>query len=82
MTHTDAARTVLLEIARREQGAVEVALYWDPNASTATVTVWNWGSGACLRLQATAGQAKHAFDHPYAYAAAQGVARRDVLRAA
>jgi len=82
MPHTDAARIGLLEIARREQGAVEVALYWDPHDAAATVVVWNWSSGACLRLEARADEAKYAFDHPYAFATAQGIARCDVLRAA
>src|SRR3712207_9027332 len=66
--------------SRREHGAVEVTLFWDPNASRATVVVWNWSSGECLQLQAAAGQAKYAFTHPYAYAATQGVVEREVLR--
>ena len=72
----------LLEVARREQGPVEVALFWDPSSCTATVVVWNWGSGACLQLSARPEQAKYAYTHPYAYAAAQGVSEQDLLRAA
>ncbi len=82
MPRTDVDPIPLLEVARREQGAVEVALFWDPVASTATVVVWNWNSGACLRLHAEPAQAKYAYTHPYAYAAAQGVPRADLLRAA
>ena len=82
MPRHEADRIELLEIARREQGPVEVALFWDPNASRATVVVWNWSSGACLQMQADSEQAKYAFTHPYAYAAAQGVPEREVLLAA
>ena len=75
-------QAVLLEIARREHGPVEVALFWDPSSSSATVVVWNWSSGACLQPPARAEQATYAFTHPYAYAAAQGVSERNLLRAA
>ncbi len=74
-------RRQLLEVARREQGPVEVDLYWDPDVAQATVVVWNWSSGACLRLEAGPEQAKYAYTHPYAYAATRGVPARDVLLA-
>ncbi len=82
MPRSATARMPLREVAPREQGAVEVALFWDPIAATATVVVWNWSSGACLRLHAEPARAKYAYTHPYAYAAAQGVPRPDLLRAA
>jgi hypothetical protein len=70
------------EVAQREQGQVEVALFWNRDTSMATVVVWNWGSGTCLQMNAEPGQAKYAFTHPYAYAAACGVSAHDVRRAA
>ncbi len=82
MPRSDADRVGLLEVARREQGPIEVALFWDPGSSGATVVVWNWSTGACLQLLAEPRQAKYAYTHPYAYAAAQGIPERDVLRAA
>ena len=82
MSRSDAGQVGLLELARREQGPIEVALFWDPESAGATVVVWNWSTGACLRLLAEPRQAKYAYTHPYAYAAAQGVPERDVLRAA
>ncbi|MGY1634102.1 hypothetical protein ACI784_20550 [Geodermatophilus sp. SYSU D01186] len=72
----------LLELARREQGAVEVALFWDQRTSNAVVVVWNWSSGVCLQLQADPDQAGYAFAHPYAFAAASGVPSGDILQAA
>jgi hypothetical protein len=72
----------VVEVAQREQGQVEVALFWDRDTSMATVVVWNWSSGTCLRMNAEPGQAKYAFTHPYAYAAASGVSGHDVLPAA
>ena len=82
MPRSDAGQVGLLEVARREHGPIEVTLYWDVESSRATVVVWNWSSGACLRLEARADEAKYAFDHPYAFATAHGIARCDVLRAA
>ena len=72
----------LLELARREQGAVEVALLWDQRTSNAVVVVWNWSSGVCLQLEANPDQAGYAFAHPYAFAAASGVPSGDILQAA
>jgi hypothetical protein len=82
MPRTDSGRAGLLELARRQQGPVEVTLYWDRDAARATVVVWNWASGACLQLNTKPEQAKYAFTHPYAYAAAHGVPEQDLLRAA
>ncbi|SFU06960.1 hypothetical protein SAMN05660657_05341 [Geodermatophilus amargosae] len=82
MALSERTRRELLEVARREQGPVEVALFWDPDLASATVVVWNWSSGACLRLQADPEEAKYAYTHPYAYAATRGVPARDVLLAA
>jgi hypothetical protein len=70
------------EVAQREQGQVEVALFWNPDTSVATVVVWNWSSGTCLQMNAEPGQAKYAFTHLYAYAAACGVPAHAVRRAA
>ena len=81
MLLSDPGPVRLLELARREQEAVEVTLFWDREASMATVVVWNWDSGACLQLNAEAEQARYAFTHPYAYAAAHGVSQRDLRRA-
>ncbi len=72
----------LLEVTRREQGAVEIALLWDPDECLATVVVWNWSSESCLQLVAGPAEAKYAFMHPFAYAAAQGVPDRDILLSA
>ena len=72
----------LLELARREHGAVEVALFWDTRTGGALVVVWNWSSGVCLQLEVRADQAGYAFAHPYAFAAASGVPSGDILQAA
>jgi len=72
----------LLELARREQGVVEVALFWDRGTGEAVVVVWSWSSGVCLQLEADADQAGYAFAHPYAFAAASGVPSGAILQAA
>jgi hypothetical protein len=81
MTGSDLQQVRVLELARREQGQVEVALFWSRDTSMATVVIWNWSSGTCLQLNAEPGQARYAFTHPYAYAAACGVPKHDLLRA-
>jgi hypothetical protein len=75
-------RSGLLEMARREQGPVEVALFWDRGTGGAVVVVWNWSSGACLQLEVQAERAGYAFTHPYAYAGAHGVRQDDILQVA
>jgi len=72
----------MVELARREQGAVQIALVWDRDSATTTVVVWNWSSMTCLQLNTDPEQAAYAFTHPYAYAAAQGVPSRELLLAA
>jgi hypothetical protein len=46
------------------------------------VAVWNWNSGACLQVEADADRAGCAFRHPYAFAAAHGIPRDDILQVA
>jgi hypothetical protein len=82
MARSDGQQIRVLEVAQREQGHVEVALFWNRDTSMAIVVVWNWSSGTCLQMNAEPGRAKYAFTHPYAYAAACGVSEQDVLRAA
>ena len=73
---TDGSR--LLELARRQQGPVEVALLWDRRTGGAVVVVWNWSSGACLQVDVEPERAGYAFAHPFAHAAACGVPAGDI----
>jgi hypothetical protein len=82
MASSDSRQVRVLEVAQREQGQVEVALFWNRDTSMAIVVVWNWSSGTCLQTNAVPAQAKYAFTHPYAYAASCGVPEDDVARAA
>ena len=82
MARSEFRQVRVLEVAQREQGQVEVTLFWNGETSMATVVVWDWSSGTCVQLNPEPGQAKYAFTHPYAYAAASGVPGHDVLRAA
>jgi len=72
----------LVEMARREQGGIDVTLYWDRASGGAVIVVWNWQSGVCLQLDAGAQRAGFAFAHPYAYAAQCGVPTGDIRQAA
>jgi hypothetical protein len=74
----------VVELARREQGTIEVALFWHPATSTVAVVLWNWNSGVCLQLNVEPHQANYAFTHPYAYAyaAERGVPPEDIRQAA
>ena len=82
MRKSTGTRSRLRELAWREQGPVEVALLWDPEADAAVVVVWNWSSGACLQMEVPADSASYAFTHPYAYAGAHGVPQADILQVA
>jgi hypothetical protein len=71
----------LVELARREQGPIEVALFWSRATSRVTVVLWNWDSGVCLEFEARPDQANYAYMHPYAYAAQHGVRPREIRQA-
>jgi hypothetical protein len=82
MPGTRPRRVGPVELARREHGAIEVALFWDPATSRVTVVLWNWASGACLHMDVEPHQANYAFTHPYAYAAQHGISPQDIRHAA
>jgi len=82
MRHSTENGSRLLELARREQGAIEVSLFWDRATGAAVVVVWDWDSGVCLQLDVEAERAGYAFAHPYAFAAACGVPADEVRQAA
>src|SRR5690349_9712629 len=61
--------------ARLPAGAgIEVTLLWHRTSGELTVSVTDAAQGASFALPVAADEALAAFHHPYAYAAAQGVA--------
>ena len=82
MLSTRPHRVSPVELARREQGAIEVALFWDSATSKVTVVLWNWLSGACLHMNVEPDKANYAFTHPYGYAAQRGILPQDIRQAA
>jgi hypothetical protein len=78
MLPTRPHRVSPVELARREQGAIEVALFWNSATSRVTVVVWNWVSGDCLHMIVEPDQANYAFTHPYGYAAQHGILPQDI----
>jgi hypothetical protein len=67
----DAAST--RELARRQTGALEVALFWHTCTDTLSVSVRDANGGADFRLEVDATEAMDVFHHPYAYAASRGI---------
>ena len=62
------------ELAYRRGAGIEVTLLWHRTSGELTVSVTDAASGASFELPVAADEALAAFHHPYAYAAAQGVA--------
>jgi hypothetical protein len=62
------------ELAYRRGAGIEVTLLWHRTSGELTVSVTEAASGASFELPIAADEALAAFHHPYAYAAAQGVA--------
>ena len=62
------------ELAHRENDGIAVTLLWDSDSDRLIVTVRDWRTGEALDLGAEARNAMDVFNHPYAYAAARGVA--------
>jgi hypothetical protein len=69
MTDQDTA-----ELACRRAAGLEVTLRWHRTSGELTVSVTDAASGASFELPVAADEALAAFRHPYAYAAARGVA--------
>jgi hypothetical protein len=81
MAGTDATHPPFRELARRVSDGVEVVLFWHEVTNELTVCVSDERSGAYFELEAQPDQALAVFDHPYAYAAFQGVPYDDALLA-
>ena len=62
------------ELACRRGAGIEVTLLWHRTSGALTVSVTAAASGASFELPVAADQALAAFHHPYAHAAARGVA--------
>lgn len=67
------------ELAHRSRDGVEVALFWCEGTADLTVCVSDERAGAQFEIAVDAEHALDAFDHPYAYAAFQGIPYEDVL---
>ncbi len=65
----------LRELAQRVSSGTNVTLMWNERTGALTVSVRNHHTGAHIQFAAAPGKALHAFYHPYAYAAAQGLPR-------
>jgi hypothetical protein len=61
------------ELSHREADGVEVVLFWHRPTDQLTVTVSDERNGAYFELPAEPHQALDVFNHPYAYAASQGL---------
>jgi len=61
------------ELAHRETDGVEVVLFWHQPTDHLTVTVSDERNGSYFELAAEPHQALDVFDHPFAYAAFQGL---------
>jgi hypothetical protein len=67
-------RPLRQSLACRRGAGIEVTLLWHRTSGELTVSVTDAASGASFELPVAADEALAAFHHPYAYAAAQGVA--------
>ena len=67
-------QTLAQELLVREADGIEVSLVWRKDADTLAVVVNDERIGASFEVVAPRDRALDAFHHPFAYAAAQGVA--------
>jgi hypothetical protein len=73
------AHVGLKELAYREHDGLEIALLWDAVTNEVAVTVTDVREELCFTLPVPAERALDAFNHPYAYAAADDGAQHSVL---
>lgn len=62
------------ELAYRENDGIEVSLFWSKTGNRVTVEVVEEQSGEGFEFDVDGAEALDAFNHPYAYAAARGIA--------
>jgi hypothetical protein len=75
------ARGSLLELARRQNGGVEVALFWNRHTGELTVCVSDEKCNSYFELSPRRDQALDCFYHPYPYAALAQVPEVELLAA-
>ena len=61
------------ELDFRSSDGLEVSLRWEPETSRVTVSVFDLKTGDDFEIEVSGDQAMDAFQHPYAYAASNGV---------
>lgn len=76
-----AAHGVLLELARRGDGGVEVALFWNPDTDDLTVCVGDERRNSYFELSPRRDEALDFFYHPYSYAALAQLPEVELLAA-
>ena len=69
MSNANLARGSLRELARRSNGGIEVALFWDAVSGELTVCVADEPGDSYFELYPAPTRALECFYHPYAYAA-------------
>jgi hypothetical protein len=65
-------RTERRELAHRTNDGFDVTLFWSKASNRVTISVFHARSTTALEFEVDRANALHAFDHPYAYAAAGG----------
>lgn len=58
---------MLRELSRRTNGALVVALVWDITRDTVILSVDDLATGDRVRVEASRGLERYAFEHPFAY---------------
>jgi hypothetical protein len=81
MSHANLAPGSLRELARRTNGGIEVALFWDVASGELTVCVADEPRDWYFELYPAPAQALECFYHPYAYAALDPMAGSELLAA-
>ena len=69
----------LRELDARQSNGIEVSLLWDPSDDSICVDVHDTRTGESLRLPVPPSRALDVFQHPLAYAAAQGLPESAML---
>lgn len=69
----DLTPTDLRELDARRGDALDIRLLWDPASDEVVVTVEDFRTEEFLVIPVAPGDAREAFEHPFAYAAAPAV---------
>jgi hypothetical protein len=69
MTPTTITRTARRELTKRQNGGLEITLFWDTSDNSTSIDLHHTATGETISFRVPSAHALDAFHHPFAYLA-------------